>query len=780
MTLRATWERPAPPSERTAPSGEGPRWALVVSWEELLTFSLMLVALLAVVISVERANWVDEMPTLTVAALAGLLSGWILGRTHAPGPLLHLVGIAIGAVVVIGMVMQTLRLSNPALESGIGARWSELWERVGIWSDQLVAGDVSTDPLPFVLLVVFAAWALAYIAAWAVVRWKNPWLALVPGGVALLTNISYLPGQPSLEFIVFLFAGILLFARLHLLSTVERWEGERAEAPQWLSLEVLNLATWLGVILIVVAWIVPTANNWGPLTSAWEGVVGPIEGRVDRVGRLFTGINSKQPLEAHTFGPVLPLKDSIRLDADPLFAVQTEEPRYLRGATYDEYGLNGWKQTNVDEGDLAPTPLDEAAFGTEQTRSQFRRPVAVEVQVTDAIARDRLFAVGEPLAADRAADLLTGPAAEDIVGLGAADNVDDGDRYVTVGSVSGATVDRLVTSSPDYPDWVRERYLQLPEDLPQEVRERARQIAGTDRVPFVVASNIERYLRENYPYSTSVGQRPPLRDAVTHFLFNAQRGYFDYHASAMAVMLRAVGIPARLAIGFALDGAARDPQTNLITVSEQNSWAWTEVYFPGYGWIEFNPTPGLATVVRATDDSIFIDPVTGLPLDDPAFDGIDPALIPPELLMQPDGAPITSVPAATEDSSGFNPVFAWLLVAAALIVVGAGAGRFIWVSAFRGLSPASQRWAKLQTLAGWAGYPTREQQTPHEAAALLSTSIRPRMDVGPLAKSYVTERYGGERPREGGDQAAELDALYTEARSRLARRAFRRFLRFGR
>ena len=543
---------------------------------------------------------------------------------------------------------------------------------------------------------------------------------------------------------------------------------------------MLNLATWLGVILIVVAWIVPTANNWGPLTSAWEGVVGPIEGRVDRVGRLFTGINSKQPLEAHTFGPVLPLKGSIRLDADPLFAVQTEEPRYLRGATYDEYGLNGWKQTDVDERGLAPTPLDEAAFGTEQTRAQFRRPVAVEVQVADAIARDRLFAVGEPLASDRAADLLTGPASEDIVGLGAADNVDDGDRYVTVGSVSGATVDRLVTSSPDYPDWVRERYLQLPEDLPQEVRERARQIAGTDRVPFIVASNIERYLRENYPYSTSVGQRPPLRDAVTHFLFDAQRGYFDYHASAMAVMLRAVGIPARLAIGFALDGAARDPQTNLITVSEQNSWAWTEVYFPGYGWIEFNPTPGLGTVVRATDDSIFIDPVTGLPLDDPAFDGIDPALIPPELLMQPDGAPLTSVPEATEDSSSFNPVFAWLLAAAALIVLGAGAGRFVWVSAFRGLSPASQRWAKLQTLAGWAGYPTHEQQTPHEAASYLSTSIRPRMDVGPLAKSYVAERYGGDRPREGGEQSTELDALYTEARGRLVKRAFRRFLRFGR
>jgi hypothetical protein len=135
----------------------------------------MLIALLAVVISVERANWVAEMPRLTVAALAGLVSGWVLGRMHAPSWALHAVGTVIGAAVVIGMVMHTLQLADPLASSGIVARWSELWQRVGIWLEQLRAGDVSTDPLPFVLLVVFAAWALAYIAAWAVVRWKNPW-----------------------------------------------------------------------------------------------------------------------------------------------------------------------------------------------------------------------------------------------------------------------------------------------------------------------------------------------------------------------------------------------------------------------------------------------------------------------------------------------------------------------------------------------------------------------------------------------------------------------------
>src|SRR5712691_4848345 len=110
MTMRATWDRPVPPPERVTTSGGGrPRIpaavSSLVSWEELLTFGLMLAALLAVVISVERANWVAEMPRLTVAAVTGLISGWVLGRTRAPGWALHPVGVAIGAVVVIGMVM---------------------------------------------------------------------------------------------------------------------------------------------------------------------------------------------------------------------------------------------------------------------------------------------------------------------------------------------------------------------------------------------------------------------------------------------------------------------------------------------------------------------------------------------------------------------------------------------------------------------------------------------------------------------------------------------------
>ncbi|MBM4414698.1 MAG: transglutaminase domain-containing protein [Chloroflexi bacterium] len=764
--------RPVPLSTpRAAAPAQG--GALRSGWEELLTFSLVLVALLAVVVSIERADWVREMPSLDVAAMLGLGSGWLLARTRGPGWVLYTLGLPAGAALVIGMVMHTMRLAAPLTDSGIVTRWSELWARNGAWLDALREDNVSTDPLPFVLLVTFAAWLLAYLAAWAIVRWRNPWIALVPGGVALLTNISYLPGQPSAEFIVFLFAAILLFARLHLVRTVEQWQGDRADSPPLLSLEVLWFASVVGLGLVIAAWIVPTANNFGPVSTVWERALAPVNDRVDRVGRLFIGVGSKNSVGLHKFDDVLPLQGSISLDADPLLRVEAEKAMYLRGAVYDKYTSTGWKLTDARGRALPDTTVDAASFGTPATRAQFRLPAKATVEVIEPVGRHRLLTFGDPLATDdRSADLLTSAALEDALALAPGDALSDGRRYATVGTVSAATIDRLVAASPDYPAWVRDRYLQLPGNLPPEIAALAQQITRGDRVPYIMAARVEEYLRANYPYDLKIGQRPPRRDAVAYFLFGARRGYFDYHASAMAVLLRTLGVPARVAVGFALDEADRDSVTKQFTVSEQRSWAWTQVYFPAFGWVDFNPTPGRGQIARAGDDPAFLDTPQG-----PSMSPEDGSL--PDELMQPGGADAPASDATSGSGGGLGfagKLLGWLVAAAALLLaVGAGA-RFAWERAFHRLPPDSRRWAKLQLFAGWAGLAPRPEATPLEAAARLSAVIRPRVDVTPLARAYVTERYSDPARLRPAADAERFDGLYTRARDRLLRRSVRRLL----
>src|SRR5690606_3797904 len=134
-------------------------------------------------------------------------------------------------------------------------------------------------------------------------------------------------------------------------------------------------------------------------------------------------------------------------------------------------------------------------------------------------------------------------------------------------------------------------YTALPEDVPPEVYSLAQSIIGDAATPYDAALRIEAYLRENYTFTLDAPRPRPRQDAVSRFLFDDATGHFDHFASAMAVMLRTVGIPSRVAVGFVLESSDQDSETGAFHITEQDAWAWPEVYFPGYGWVEFNPAP---------------------------------------------------------------------------------------------------------------------------------------------------------------------------------------------
>jgi hypothetical protein len=140
---------------------------------------------------------------------------------------------------------------------------------------------------------------------------------------------------------------------------------------------------------------------------------------------------------------------------------------------------------------------------------------------------------------------------------------------------------------PAYPEPIRERYLQLP-PLSARVRDLAgavtRQAATT--LGKVVAT--ERHLREQYAYSLNIGATAS-EDPIDEFLFVRKTGYCDHYATAMVVLLRTLGIPARLATGF-MQGEWNDVG-NYYTVRQRDAHAWVEVYFPRSGWLTFDPTP---------------------------------------------------------------------------------------------------------------------------------------------------------------------------------------------
>lgn len=757
------------PAGRTADRPAPPWW---LSWEEWLTFTLLVFLMVPVVGSLQSADWVDEMPSLVATALCGLVLGWVIARSPLPGWAGATLGLFAGAVTTLLLVLRTLLLVGTGKKDGWAERWSEFWLRLKDWWSALLAKDFSADPLPFVVLLVFSVFIVAYVTVWSTARWKNPWMAVLPGGFVLLTNISYLPGQPSFAVVVFVVASVLLVTRLQYTRAAERWGHQRVRPPEYMSVEVLVVASIVAGVLVLAAWTVPTANNWTPVANAWGTIISPLANRLEGSGGVFVGISAKKAVPVHTLGPTLPLQGPITLDGTPIFSVTAPEAMTLRGAVYDQYTGAGWKLSRTLAKPLDLT-IEQAEQGTEASRALVRRPVRTKIAVVgEGGPEHRLLAPGDPLATDQAGRILGAPGAQ--AAAIAPDKVaKPGSEYTTVGSVSAAAVNSLQNAGTAYPDEIFNTYTQLPPGTPPEIAALTRQVIGTVATPYEAVRRVETYLRETYTYTLEPARPAPRRDAVAFFLFDERAGYFDHFASAMAVMLRSIGIPTRLAAGFVLDPVDFDSIDRVYIVSEQRAWTWPEVYFPNLGWVEFNPTPSRGVVARPGDDTAAVAAATesaaDSDLDALLFDGLDEGEIP-----NGSGGPIT---VTGNGRRLFARITASVLVISAVGLIIMLAVRWWWERPFRGLPAPLARWSKVMRLAELAGIAPDPAYTAVEAAESLIPGVAEPAALRALALSYTNQRYARETTAEPEDQAAEADRHYRAVSAVMRKRIGNRVLR---
>jgi transglutaminase-like putative cysteine protease len=150
--------------------------------------------------------------------------------------------------------------------------------------------------------------------------------------------------------------------------------------------------------------------------------------------------------------------------------------------------------------------------------------------------------------------------------------------------------EELRAAGTDYPPEITARYLQLPDTLPDRAHNLAYELAGDAPTPYDKAVILRDYLLETYPYDFYPPAQAPGSDAVDQFLFTDRRGVCEQYVSSHVIMLRSLGIPARLAAGYG--SGDYNPITGYYEVRANDAHAWTEVYFPEYGWVPLDPTPG--------------------------------------------------------------------------------------------------------------------------------------------------------------------------------------------
>ncbi len=390
------------------------------------------------------------------------------------------------------------------------------------------------------------------------------------------------------------------------------------------------------------------------------------------------------------------------------------------------------------------------------------------------------------------------PVYDDVEAVFAQDAIRKGYRYEIVSSTSVATPEQLrqaaqlamqlysgqsdpfmpwqdiiATDYGVYPVAIYQRYTQLPPTVSARTVELARSLAAGKTNAYDVAEAIESYLRTHITYNENITQ-PRVADIVDYVLFERPEGYCTYYATSMVVLLRILGIPSRIVVGYY--PAEYDEKAGGFLYRDLNAHAWVEAYFPGYGWIPFEPTAARSPIARGiVPGAEGLSGGAGPGGSLSTFPGDERRFLSPEEFGLPEGAGAVGALGPLPEQGTPRWLVA-LRVAALLSTLLVMAGLVAWFWGTRGLSPIGQLMLKVQRAARLSGLPYEATMTPYELAALVASALPgTRHLTWFLADLYTRERYGGRSPTAG--ELAQAQRAWRQLRWRFVRQFFQTRLR---
>lgn len=364
--------------------------------------------------------------------------------------------------------------------------------------------------------------------------------------------------------------------------------------PDWTPPESLpSLREWTQSLAV-------SANEWGAARSTAENAAV----RAAKIGTTGYSVDDTE------------MGGALRDDARILFTAESAEPTYWRGESKSRYTGRGWASAGTEQ--------EEMVDGTGRLQTPDSPVLGWSEPLTQTV-RWQAYAPHLPLVLGGRPERLTSwmPDGEKEVPAQAGTTLrydPPGERYAPGASAQAGSrlayqyETRVLRADPailravqklspeERARWSEE--LQLPVSLPQRVQELGDRLAEGSAGPYETVRRVQAFLLQEYTYTKIDTEVPPAgRDFVDYFLFEARQGYCNHFSTAMAVLLRTQGIPARWVKGFA-PGELTGPEQ--YTVRASDAHAWVEVYFPTVGWVPFEATPpaGMAAAAEVPADAV--------------------------------------------------------------------------------------------------------------------------------------------------------------------------------
>jgi transglutaminase-like putative cysteine protease len=586
-------------------------------WWDWAAVSLLFFLLQTVASRLVATNWTPFLYLIQTFTYMGFVVGTALGYSVFQRRTVR--WLTFFYMIILLPLEWTLIIDQQA---SLEEQFASVFGRLYFTTSEFVTRNPVDDPIFFVAIMSITFWIISSWAGFTLVRNQNYLGAVLPSAIGLLVIQNYDHSNASrLWFLAFFaFIALLLLGRLQFLQNKLSWRARRIFLSPDNSVDMTSSMTVMAGLIILFAWTVPASvssmksavQTWNRATQPWHEFTERMENAVSALESPGSGKRGEFFGSELALGRGFPLSDLVMFEVEtPDLPAEQKPPRYYwRGRTYDRFVNGQWYTTGTTREDYSPAIVNPSNVAIQE------KSPAHFVFKTGNTNFSLLYAPAEPIWISRSGMVFTAPAAggKDIIAWHAYPTLRGGETYQLDAILSNPNRQQLQEAGTNYPEWVTEKYLQLPKGFSPRIQELAQEITKASPTPYEKSLAITNYLRENIKYSQTIAEPPRNRDRLEWILFDYKQAYCVYYASAEILMLRSVGIPARMAVGF----AQGERDENTYTVRRFNAHAWPEIYFPDVGWVEFEPTAGQAPLDRPlpprdpeeTDNSgLLVDPL---------------------------------------------------------------------------------------------------------------------------------------------------------------------------
>jgi transglutaminase-like putative cysteine protease len=548
----------------------------------------------------------------------GVLGVWIIGASLT-APLINFGRVAFS---ILPQMIPAIHLKIPIDTTPMKDAWypiaqssAVLWMRLQTWLVGLNHHAAINDALIRNMVWLLILW---YVSAWVgwFMRKRNAVLTLMPPLLLLALVTSY--SERKVESLWMMVCMLLLLMGVWSYKNhTHQWERQKVDFSESISFDVTQAVIFVSMLIATLAFITPSIS-WREIrdylrernqtseneTAEMLGIqqpvgpaknVAPQKPSLPRDHLLSGGFATSQKI-------VMIIKTG-ELSPLPSSTIPVAPPRhYWRSVTYDIYVGAGWETSSAPSQTIQPNmPLISGLLTGYKL-------LHMDVEIIEPEGKlfwsGMLYSANVPFTANWRVRPQSNPFADqsallqsDMFAASAKATRFKVDAYIPI-----VTIDELRAATTEYPNDIARRYVALPQSVPERVHALARQITkGLDN-PYDKAKAIESYLRANYPYDLNIPTPPEDRDVADYFLFDLKKGYCDYYATAMVVLARSSGLPARFVSGYA--PGSYDTSNAEYIVREMHAHSWAEIYFPEIGWVEFEPTASEPEIQRARPEDV--------------------------------------------------------------------------------------------------------------------------------------------------------------------------------